>query len=259
MESPPSSPKSCFSVQPAAGASSTLPFSQPTFPCSHDRWWPSVSGMTVSSGRPVSRVLLLLILSLLTTHASAALITSFTNCLPEDVQQSPIHLQFHPLAVDAIFNLGGFPYQLNITVYGNVTGRSSDDPPGTKSDLTARSSTGGEEGWELVGGQYDDDGVRTARRRGIGFVESVEVPATKHQMLVGGVHRGLGHRIHKRRDIQYETMGKIIRVDSTWNKQTTLYSKVDVLTFQLLGAPAAFCSPDAVCPMSATSLRFVVM
>ncbi|KAF8455880.1 hypothetical protein BGX38DRAFT_1266766 [Terfezia claveryi] len=204
--------------------------------------------MTVSCGR----VLLLLILSLLTTHASATLITSFRNCLPEDVQQSPTHLQFHPLAVDAIFDVGIFPYTLNITVYGNVTGRSSENPPGTKrwlSDLIARSI--GEEGWELVSGQYEDDGVRNARRHGIGFMESVEDPVTKHQLFVGGVHRELDHRTHRRSDIQYETGGSILQQDPAWNndKQTTLQSKVDVLTFQLYNGYVPFCSNNAKCPM----------
>ncbi|KAF8420529.1 hypothetical protein EV426DRAFT_537619 [Tirmania nivea] len=218
--------------------------------------------MTVSSKRTGFGVLLLLILSFLTAHASATLITSFTNCLPEDVQQSPTHLQFHPLAVDAIFNVGIFPYKLNITVYGNVTGKSSENPSGTKrwlSALTGRSI--GEEGWEPVSGQYDEDGVRNARRHGTGFMESVEDPAGKHEIFVEGVQRELDHRIHKRSDIQYETGGSILRQDPAWqnDKQTTLQSQVDVLTFQLVTGLDAFCN-SANCPMEpVTNLRFVVI
>jgi len=262
MESPSSSPKSRFSVQPAAGASSILLSSQTTLPCPHDRWWSSVSRMSGSSGNAGFGVLPLLILSLLTTHASATLITSFMNCLPEDVQQSPTHLQFHPLAVDAIFDVSIFPYTLNITVYGNVTGRSSANPPGTKrwlSDFAAH-SIGGEDG-ELVSGQYDDDRVRNARRHGTGFIESVEDPTAKHQIFAEGVQQELDQRIYKRSDIQYETGGSILQQDPAWNndKQTTLQSKVNVLTFQLYNGLVPFCS-NAHCPMQpVTSLRFVVM
>lgn len=257
MESPPSSPKSRFSVQLAAGASSTPRSSQSTFPCPHDRWWASVSGMTVPSRHTGLGVLLLLVLSLLTTHASAALIPSFTNCLPEDVQQSPTHLQFHPLAVNATFDMSVSPYTLNITVYGNVTGKSSTNPSATKRWLSDLDVHG--ESWELVSGQYDD-GARNDRRHDTGFMGSIAYPATKHEMFVEGMKREPDHRIHRRSDIQYETSGSIIRNDTTWNnKETTLQSSVYVLTIPLFDGIFAFCA-HAKCPMQpVTNLRFVVM
>src|SRR5690606_38332104 len=59
-------------------------------------------------------ILLLTAISLFTSTASAALITTFSNCLPQYVIDSPTHLQFHPIAVDARLDLEKLPYLLNL-------------------------------------------------------------------------------------------------------------------------------------------------
>ena len=122
----------------------TTSSSRSDFPYPHERLRPPVSRMAIQTvflplNTGVTRFgVLFIVYFLLIAYASATLITTFTNCLPELIQLSPKHLQFHPLAVDAIFDLSQFPYALNITVYGNVTGRSSADPEGTSDGETLK-------------------------------------------------------------------------------------------------------------------------
>lgn len=71
---------------------------------------------------PPKLACLLLALSVLITPISAVLV-NFENCLSLDWQnQLPLYLQFVPLYVDAVFNTTDPSHNLNVTVYGNVTG-----------------------------------------------------------------------------------------------------------------------------------------
>lgn len=64
----------------------------------------------------------ILLMALFAVPASAVLI-EFDNCLSEDVQQNaPLQLQFVPLFVDAKFNTTDPSHELQVTVWGNVTG-----------------------------------------------------------------------------------------------------------------------------------------
>lgn len=196
------------------------------------------------------------------TYASATLITSFTNCLPEVIQQSPTHLQFHPLAVDAIFDLSQFPYALNITVYGNVTGSSSANPEGDGETskrwiprLVMRGTSPQER--EIIGNEHAGPESRSLISTEL---EGVDSTPHSHQDMVGSMQRDVERRIFKRDDIVYKTGGNIVDIDETWsNKATTLQSIVNVLTFQLYNGFSRFCSNANVCPMeSVDNIRFVV-
>lgn len=53
----------------------------------------------------------------------------FENCLSRDVIESkPTRLQFVPLQVSARFNTTAESHNLNVTVYGNVTGSATTTP-----------------------------------------------------------------------------------------------------------------------------------
>ena len=66
--------------------------------------------------------LVLLTVLLLVSRASAVFI-NFENCLdPSRINSVPLELQFVPLFVWATFNTSSASHNLNVTVYGNVTG-----------------------------------------------------------------------------------------------------------------------------------------
>ena len=65
------------------------------------------------------------------SQVSAAFI-NFDNCLDQNIRNSnPLHLQFIPLFVDARFNTSAKSHNLNLTIYGNVSGQATqgDYPP----------------------------------------------------------------------------------------------------------------------------------
>lgn len=72
----------------------------------------------------------LALLSLLLTHASAALITSWENCLPDNILNSdPALLQWVPTFVNASFDrTAARGHGLNVTLYGNVKGQTIEGP-----------------------------------------------------------------------------------------------------------------------------------
>ena len=71
--------------------------------------------------RPVAAAALL-VLAVFSTAVSAAFI-NFQNCLDtETLNSNPRQLQFVPLFVDAKFERAS-PYNLNVTIYGNVSGQ----------------------------------------------------------------------------------------------------------------------------------------
>jgi hypothetical protein len=57
---------------------------------------------------------------------STAVFVHFENCLPRSIVESdPVQLQFVPLNVSARFNTSDAGHNLNITIYGNVTGSAT--------------------------------------------------------------------------------------------------------------------------------------
>lgn len=65
------------------------------------------------------------VLFALPSRVSAAFI-NFDNCLDQNIRNSnPLHLQFIPLFVDARFNTSDPSHNLNLTIYGNVSGQAT--------------------------------------------------------------------------------------------------------------------------------------
>lgn len=86
----------------------------------------------------------MLLLVILVSPAYAALV-NFDNCLPAStIASNPQKLQFVPLDVSVKFDLTNSLHNLNITVYGNVSGTadqsssypSPDDPQWTNPNAT---------------------------------------------------------------------------------------------------------------------------
>jgi len=91
---------------------------------------PNAPHFRMSPTNPFSTlgILLILLASLWIVPASAVLI-EFTNCLSESYQNdTPIQLQFVPKFFDARFDTQNSTHSLNVTVFGNVTGQSGNNP-----------------------------------------------------------------------------------------------------------------------------------
>ena len=74
-------------------------------------------------------MVVILTLSLLVNHSIAAFI-EFENCLtPSIINNPPLQLQLVPLHVYAKFNTTATSHNLNITVYGNVSGSATPTVP----------------------------------------------------------------------------------------------------------------------------------
>lgn len=88
---------------------------------------------------------LFLLLASLSTPARAVFI-NFDNCLDDSIVHSdPLQLQWTPLFFDARFDSHGRSHNLNITIYGNVSGQqvSGDYPPANSPDWTNSNITFG--------------------------------------------------------------------------------------------------------------------
>lgn len=73
-------------------------------------------------------LLLAIVLGVLIAPVSAALV-NFENCLsPNIINSNPVQLQFIPLHLDAKFNITSPSHNLNVTVYGNVSGVATQVP-----------------------------------------------------------------------------------------------------------------------------------
>jgi hypothetical protein len=73
-------------------------------------------------------LLSLVFLTTLSSTVQAAYISGWSNCLASSIQTNDVQLQWHPLAVWADFNTSLSAYDLNITVFGNVTGKQFQVP-----------------------------------------------------------------------------------------------------------------------------------
>lgn len=82
-----------------------------------------------SNSSILSLIRILLIVTIAIIGPSIAASVHFDNCLsPNIVNSNPVQLQFRPLYVNATFNSTAASHNLNITVYGDVTGRISEKP-----------------------------------------------------------------------------------------------------------------------------------
>ena len=80
----------------------------------------------------ISSLLLLVLFSIPSQAASI----KFTNCLDQGVINSdPRQLQWVPLYATAFFNTSAPSHTLNVTVYGNVTGKATQEPLPPPGDL----------------------------------------------------------------------------------------------------------------------------
>lgn len=73
----------------------------------------------------VMQILLIAIVAIIEPATAASV--NFENCMSPNVVNSQ-QLQFIPLFVNATFNSSAISHNLNITVYGNVTGRTHSAP-----------------------------------------------------------------------------------------------------------------------------------
>ncbi|KAM5449885.1 hypothetical protein MaudCBS49596_004647 [Microsporum audouinii] len=72
---------------------------------------------------------ILVVVFLLAVNVCQAALVPFTNCLPDSItKSSPLKLQFIPLYVAAQFNSSLPALNLNVTVYGNVSGTETREP-----------------------------------------------------------------------------------------------------------------------------------
>lgn len=79
---------------------------------------------------------------------SQAVLINFENCLPQSILQaqgSEFRLQWIPLFVSAVFNSSAPTHNLNVTVYGNVTGQTNVGqlPPSNSSQWSNTSESTG--------------------------------------------------------------------------------------------------------------------
>lgn len=73
-------------------------------------------------------MMVVILFMFMTTLTSAAMV-EFRNCLDSDIVNSdPRILQFDPLYVAAVFNTSSDSHNLNVTIYGNVTGKATEEP-----------------------------------------------------------------------------------------------------------------------------------
>ncbi len=71
----------------------------------------------------------MLLMSLMYLQPVGAAFISFENCLsPNIINSNPLQLQFKPLFVYAAFNSTAASHNINVTVYGNVTGIATQQP-----------------------------------------------------------------------------------------------------------------------------------
>ncbi|CUS12909.1 unnamed protein product, partial [Tuber aestivum] len=200
-------------------------------------------------------LLLFTALALFAGSARSVLISTFDNCLSDDVVRSPTRLQFHPLVVAAAFGVKR-PDYLQITVWGNVTGVSSSDP-GWRQRRDLRGSNGGfrpevgdwgregHEGWSWL----------EARQEATNTQNSNESVFTDKP---GTLNWGLANFRNPTFDngVPYNLSGSIEHSEKSWPKVTTLDPRVQIASFDTPVDALPFCqghpidgNGSAFCPM----------
>lgn len=99
---------------------------------------PSPPRASPSFGSCVQRRIILLIgliqLLLIIVNPSSAALINVENCLSPDMINNNATLQFIPMFANAVFNATTTSHNLNVTVYGNITGGSSNNQNSSQTD-----------------------------------------------------------------------------------------------------------------------------
>ncbi|KAG0641332.1 hypothetical protein HOY80DRAFT_883364 [Tuber brumale] len=193
-------------------------------------------------------LLLLAILALFAGSTRSVLISTFDNCMSDDVVRSPDEIQFHPLVVAAAFGTK-YTNLLQITVWGNVTGNNSSDPSGRqRRDLR------------------ESDGNFLPRVRDWPWLEARQ-EVTNAQNLsgstatdkLGALYWGLANFQNPTfdSDVRYGNSGQIVHWDQSLSMATTLQPKVQIASFDTSVNATYLCadgSPNAraPCPLKTT-------
>lgn len=152
-------------------------------------WRRMVGGLHVS--------ILVLILSFWVIPTSAASV-NFQNCLSDNIRYNqPLALQLVPEIVDVTFNTKSQKYQLNVTVWANVTGSI------------------------------------------VGSAPKPNFPSANDTDYWNGDDTGSGGKI------------QAIPLPESVNKQTTLYNRIDFMTYQPIREYLSFCDhlTNGACPL----------
>lgn len=80
------------------------------------------------------RIVLLIQLLLIIVDPSSAALINVENCLSPDIINDNTILQFIPMFANAVFNATTTSHNLNVTVYGNITGGLSNNKNSSQSD-----------------------------------------------------------------------------------------------------------------------------
>lgn len=198
-------------------------------------------------------MLLLFTIALFAGSARSVLISTFDNCLDDDIVRSPKHLQFHPLVVAAAFGTTN-PDLLQITVWGNVTGESSSNP----GKMQRRDLRGSDENF---GPKVEDWG----RQGDKGWLEARQ-DVTNGSTLTdkpGTLNWGLANFRNPTFDsgIPYTNSGSIVSGHESWEQNivTTFLTTVQIASFNTPIPAVSFCpSPGLTdnvsdsCPMNST-------
>lgn len=196
--------------------------------------------------------MLLLVLILFACRASAALVSTFSNCLSASVRSSPSHLQFHPILVAAAFD----PQlkDMTVTVWGTVTGSSSLVPNSRRRrrrHLSARALLEAEDD-DLVRPIYplgrEEGGLSSLAKRQNGPVQNATAQPAAPTYF--GNSYPSASRFPKS---NYDYTASIISRDSTWQYFTKFIGTVALASFPILRNETFFCqqpydSLDASCP-----------
>lgn len=80
------------------------------------------------------RIIMLIQLLLMIVNPSSAALIIVENCLSPDIINNNATLQFIPMFANAVFNATTTSHNLNVTVYGNITGGRSSNQNSSQTD-----------------------------------------------------------------------------------------------------------------------------
>ncbi|KAF8543364.1 hypothetical protein BDD12DRAFT_697587, partial [Trichophaea hybrida] len=208
-------------------------------------------------------MLLLLALSLFVCQTTAALVSTFDNCLPQPARDSPTRLQFHPILVAADFDSKS--KELTITVWGATTGKSGTNPSGRRK---ARRGLGGVDGlwvrdWDKGNRKEGDEGeglghvdywseqsVDSLRKRQLNVVPQANT--SQASTIYFGKMYNSAYRFPDP-SINYTYNGSIVDRDPSWQYATKFSTSIVLASFLVFRNDTFFCenpnnSLGARCP-----------
>lgn len=251
LSSPPPGASSTKSIQISLSSPSTLVPRRPRPKHTSTLHRSSLHYLFRSPSTSYPFMLLLFTIALFAGSARSVLISTFDNCLDNDIVHSPTRLQFHPLVVAAAFGTKR-PDVLQITVWGNVTG----DPPnsGTRHRRDLR---GSDENFRPKVRDRESEGDG-----GWSWLEARQVDRNGSVLTdgPGTLNWGLANFRNPTfdTDIQYTNSGRITYQEESWPKVTTLQPNIQIASFNTPIDGTAFCQgpgsgslgdASALCPM----------